>query len=155
MKPQPDIHSLTQLPGSPGCVVCDNNGSNSRSLHVRLYWDEENGQVCIPCEPDDTWCGFNEVVHGGMIASMLDEAMAWVVKMRLGDWAFTVDFHVRYKKAVAPGKTYWATAYVSSLEHRKIIAEADFTSEDGTVFAHATGIFLPPKGGAVAAPRTS
>ena len=31
---------LKKLEGSPGCFVCDNNGSNPRALALELFWDE-------------------------------------------------------------------------------------------------------------------
>lgn len=144
---------LLPLPGSPGCFICDNNGSNPRSLHLRLFWDEKTGTVHIPCEPDDTWCGFSQVVHGGLVATVLDEAMAWAVKMTAGDWAFTADCNIRYKKVIEPGRTYQATARVTENGRRKILVEAAFCDEAGAALVQAKAIFLPSKG--KARPRTT
>jgi uncharacterized protein (TIGR00369 family) len=152
---QPSIKDLLRLPGSPGCVVCDNNGSNSRSLAVTVYWDEATGTVHIPCRPDNSWCGYENVVHGGVIASVLDEAMSWAVKMHLGDWGFTADFNVRYKKTVNPGKPYRATATVVKQEDRMIRVESDFKDEEGVVYAHGKAIFLPGRGKVKAVPKVA
>lgn len=137
---------LLPLPGSPGCFICDNNGSNPRALRLRLFWNEESRSVHIPCEPDDTWCGFDKVVHGGLVATVLDEAMAWAVKMSVGEWAFTADCNIRYKKAVEPGKAYRATAEVTENAGRKILAQAAFYDENGAALALAKAVFLPSKG---------
>jgi len=145
-------NGLTQLPGSPGCVVCDPGGINPRSLRLPLYWDDEARCVRIPVRPDATWCGFEGVVHGGMIASVLDEAMAWAVRQATSDWAMTVDFQVRYKKPVTPDRTYEAVAEVSETG-RKIQVQARIEAEDGTVMVQASGVFLPARGRA--APRTA
>lgn len=138
--------NLKELPGSPGCFICDNNASNPRSLRLNLLWDEESKTVCIPCEPDESWCGFSKVVHGGLIATVLDEAMAWAVKMHAEDWAFTADYHIRYKSAVAPGNKYMATAGVTEDARRKILAQAAFLDQDGKVLAEASATFIPSKG---------
>ncbi len=145
--------ALKQLSGSPGCVMCDNNGSNPRSLALKIFWDEDSGTVRIPCEPDDTWCGYNQVVHGGIVASLLDEAMAWVVKQKSGDWAFTAEYTIRYKRAVTPKTRYWAVAEVEELNRRKITAQARLLDPDGHVVAQASAVFLPVNGRA--APRGS
>ena len=145
-------NGLTQLPGSPGCVVCDPEGINPRSLRLSLYWDAEAGCVRIPVQPDATWCGFEGVVHGGMIASVLDDAMAWAVRQAIGDWAMTVDFQLRYKKQVTPDRAYQAVAEVSEVS-RKIQVRARLEAEDGTVMVQASGVFLPAKGRA--APRSA
>ena len=144
---------IERLPGSPGCFICDNNGSNRRSLGLKLLWDEQSRTVRIPCEPDDSWCGFSNVVHGGLIATVMDEAMAWAVKMHTGDWAFTADCHIRYKRPAEPGERYLATAAVRESGKRKITAQARFLDQDGQVLAEASAIFLPAKG--KARPRTA
>lgn len=144
---------LIPLPGSPGCFICDNNGSNPRALHLRLYWNERSRTVHIPCEPDATWCGFDNVVHGGLVATVLDEAMAWAVKMCVGDWAFTADCNIRYKRPVEPDKAYLATATVTEDAGRKILAEAGFCDESGTTLVQAKAVFLPARG--KARPRTA
>lgn len=141
--------SLSPLPGSPGCIICDSNASNPRSLRLRLFWDEEAKNVRIPCVPDESWCGYSGVVHGGVISSVLDEAMAWAVKQSTGDWAFTAECLLRFKKPVAPGGAYTAIAGVDEAGKRKITAHADFLGPDGTVAVRAEAVFLPSKGRAV------
>lgn len=137
---------LLQLPGSPGCFICDNNGSNHRALQLKLLWNEKSGTVSVPCEPDETWCGFNQVVHGGLVATVLDEALGWAVKMHTGDWAFTADLQIRYKKAVTPGRKYVVEARVTEDRGRKINGEAAFLDDQGLVLAEAVAVFLPAKG---------
>ncbi|MDL2260569.1 PaaI family thioesterase, partial [Deltaproteobacteria bacterium OttesenSCG-928-K17] len=102
--------SLERLPGSPGCFICDNNNSNPRSLRLKLMWDDAAQKVRLDINPDATWCGYDNVVHGGLVASVMDEAMAWAIKRQSGHWAFTADFQVRYKKPVEPGRSYTVTA---------------------------------------------
>jgi len=136
---------LEQLSGSPGCFICDNNGGNARSLGLKIFWNKEARTVHIPFVPDPGWCGYNKVVHGGLTAAVLDEAMAWVVRENTGDWAFTVDFHLRYKKAVEPDRKYQAVAGVVELG-RKITTEARLYDENGNLAAVADAIFLPGKG---------
>lgn len=140
---------LCRLSGSPGCVVCDNNGSNPRSLGLPILWNEAERAIHIPCTPDETWCGYSKIVHGGLVATVLDEAMAWVVKQVSGDWAFTADFKLRLKKAVEPGREYTAVATVAMLDSRLIQAEARFVDDEGGVAAMASARFMPAKGRAL------
>lgn len=138
--------TLERLPGSPGCFICDNNGSNPRSLHLKLMWNPDAEQVEVAFQPDATWCGYDNVVHGGLVASVMDEAMAWAIKRKSGQWAFTADFQVRYKKPVAPGQSYLVKAGCGELGGRKIEAEAEVLNQDGKVIAQAKGVFLPSGG---------
>lgn len=141
--------TLQQLPGSPGCVICDNNGSNPRSLKLRILWDEKGQAVHIPCVPDESWCGYSRIVHGGLVASVLDEAMAWVVKQVTGDWAFTADYHIRFKAALEPGRQYTAIASVENGSSRKVTTLARFVDNEGNVAAQADAVFLPSRGRAM------
>lgn len=116
-------------------------------------WDAESETVRIPFSPDASWCGYNEVVHGGLLASVLDEGMAWVIKHKMGRWAFTVDFQLRYKKPVAPGRKYEVVASADDVSGRKIQARAEIQDESGLPMAVATAVFLPAAG--LAVPRSS
>jgi len=146
-----NIAEMQPLPGSPGCVICDNNNSNHRSLKLKIYWNPEDKAVHIPCMPDESWCGYASIVHGGLIASVLDEAMAWVVKQVTGDWAFTAECTLRFKAALEPGNRYEAVASVETATARKINVLARFVDENGKTAVQATAVFLPVKGRA--APR--
>lgn len=137
---------MEKLPGSPGCFICDNNNSNPRALHLELMWDEATQTVHIALNPDETWCGYSEVVHGGLVAAVLDEAMAWAIKKKNGEWAFTADFRLRYKKPVSPGRHYRVVASCGELGGRKIEATAKLLADDDQVLALAEAVFLPVNG---------
>ncbi len=142
---------LQKLPGSPGCFICDNNDSNPRALHLKVMWDEETETTRISFVPDETWCGYAEVVHGGLIAAVLDEAMAWAVRQKRGEWAFTADFQLRYKKPVQLANEYLAVAEVEEMDGRRITAKARVLDSEGQLAAKASAVFLPA--GGRAAPR--
>ena len=138
--------SLLRLSGSSGCVICDNSDSNPRSLCLSIFWNEEDKTIHMPCVPDETWCGYSGVVHGGLIVSMLDEAMAWAIKQVTGDWAFTEDCRTRFKAALTPGEAYTTIASVETATSRKITATSKVVDENGGVVATAEAVFLPAKG---------
>lgn len=144
--------NLELLPGSPGCFICDNNRSNPRALRLKLLWDDPSRTVIVDLKPDETWCGYAHVVHGGLVASVLDEAMAWAVKRQKGDWAFTADFQVRYKKPVEPEQAYQVRAKIDDPQGRLIKASAELFDSKGQVMAQAKAVFLPASGRA--RPRT-
>ncbi len=137
--------ALTRLPGSPGCFICDNNDSNPRALRLKILWDEAARAVEIPFVPDESWCGFSRVVHGGLVAAVLDEAMAWAVKATCDEWAFTADYHLRYKKPLEPGRNYRARARVEETG-RKILVRAQVLDRDDQPIARAEAVFLPAGG---------
>ena len=143
---------MERLPGSPGCFVCDNDGSNPRSLRLPLAWDPDSREVNIPFRADETWCGYSGLVHGGILASIFDDAMAWATHQAIGGWGVTADFHIRYRKPVLAGKAYTVKGRVESRRGRKVRTTAQILDDEGTVFAEADALFV---GKAEAGPRES
>ncbi|MDR3231422.1 MAG: PaaI family thioesterase [Synergistaceae bacterium] len=137
-----NLRIMEKLPGSPGCFVCDNDGTNPRSLHLHLMWDEENGEVCVPFEPDETWCGYSGVVHGGILASIFDDAMGWAIRRSCGEWVVTADFHICYRKPVTIGRAYTVRGRVEHRGGRKTKTGAYLTDAKGVVFAEADALFV-------------
>lgn len=137
---------MERLPGSPGCFVCDNDGSNPRSLHLHLMWDDEKGEVHIPFAPDETWCGYSGLVHGGILASVFDDAMAWAVRQVGGDWGVTADFHIRYRRPVTAGGEYTVRGRVESRRGRKAKTTAEIVDAEGNVLAEADALFVGGSG---------
>lgn len=137
---------LERLSGSPGCFICDNDNSNPRALRLKLMWEEQSQTVSIDLIPDETWCGYSNIVHGGLIASVLDEAMAWAIKRKTGEWAFTADFQVRYKRPVKPGCAYQVKAQADAAGGRLINAKAELIDNNGKLTALAKAVFLPASG---------
>ena len=135
--------TLERLSGSPGCFICDNDESNPRSLRLKIMWDDKAQVVKIPFCPDQSWCGYSDIVHGGLVAAVLDDAMAWAVKRQSGQWGFTVDFHLRYKKPVEHGRHYMVVAEVGELGGRKITAQAKVLDQDERPVVLAEAVFLP------------
>ncbi len=133
---------MERLPGSPGCFVCDNDGSNPRSLRLNLMWDEEKQEVHILFKPDETWCGYSGVVHGGILASVFDDAMAWAVRQISGEWGVTADFHIRYRRPVTAGGEYTVKGRVESKKGRKAKTTAQILDTEGNVLAEADALFV-------------
>lgn len=130
------------LPGSPGCFVCDNDESNSRSLHLKLFWNEEEKMVYIPFTADKSWCGYSGVVHGGVLASIFDDAMAWAVRKESGEWGVTADFHIRYRKPVLADKNYTVKGKLENQRGRKFKTSAQILDTESNVLAEADALFV-------------
>ncbi|MDR0652284.1 MAG: PaaI family thioesterase [Synergistaceae bacterium] len=136
------METMKRLPGSPGCFVCDNDGSNPRSMRLVLMWDAEKKEVHIPFCPDETWCGYSGVVHGGILASVFDDAMAWAVHQNIGSWSVTADFHIRYRKPILVGRKYTAEGRVDETRGRKTRTKARIVDATGDIFAEADALFV-------------
>lgn len=133
---------MEHLPRSKGCFVCGSAGDNPRSLALDILWNEEEGNTEIALSPDSTWCGYEGIVHGGIIASVFDDSMAWAVKKVIGTWAMTGEMSIRYLRPVKSGKAYVVKGKVDKRIGRRINASGVLTDEEGMKMAEATALFL-------------
>ena len=88
--------------------------------------------------------GYTGIIHGGLISTVLDEAMAKIVAAKRGS-ALTVELRVRFRRRVATGDKVVISGWLTSCDKRVINAEAKITASDGSELAHGWGIFLGSK----------
>jgi acyl-coenzyme A thioesterase PaaI-like protein len=86
------------------------------------------------------------VVHGGVVAMVLDQILGHAVAAA-GRPAMTAELTVRFRKPTPFNHPLALTGRVRSREGRKVRAEAECRTADGTLTAQGTGLFLPPRGG--------
>lgn len=124
-------------PLNPACFVCGEE--NPTGLHLAFQSDGDRASAVWT--PRIGWESFQGIIHGGIISSVLDEAMSKAI-ISGGYEAFTADLRIRFHKKVCVGDVVLVSGWVVSVEKRKILAEATITSEDGAERAHAWGVFL-------------
>jgi acyl-coenzyme A thioesterase PaaI-like protein len=79
------------------CFVCGFN--NKVGLNLNFELDRENHQASCSTIISDKYQGWDGIVHGGIIASMLDGSMVYACRsMDLA--CITAELTVRYKKPV-------------------------------------------------------
>jgi uncharacterized protein (TIGR00369 family) len=136
--PEEDGHAFRLVAElNPHCVVCGHQNPQGLQLTFRL--DEH----CVIAEwvPGNNWESFQGVIHGGVISTVLDEAMSKAI-IAQGLEAFTMDLRVRFKRKLRTGETVWARGWVVQHQKRRITAEASLCNGAGDEHAHAWGIFL-------------
>src|SRR5579883_631196 len=123
------------------CFACGQR--NEHGLHM-VFRQEENTVVC-DIQPHAEHQGFPGIIHGGIIATMLDEAMNRTsLFMQDPTWMMTGRMEVRYRRYVPYGPLLRVRAWLGSQRRRLIEAHGKVTlAEDETVvFAESTGTFL-------------
>jgi uncharacterized protein (TIGR00369 family) len=134
---------MEKLSGSRGCFVCgDPVTENERSLGLDIFWDEERGETLITLDPDLTWCGYENTVHGGIIAAVCDDAMAWAVKQKQGNWSVTAKIDLTYRKPVTTGQKYFAKGSVLKTKGRKVSTCCRIEDSEGKLYAEAKALFI-------------
>ena len=109
-----------------------------------LRADESGAEVVLPFRPELIQGG--GIVAGGVLATLLDEAMAHAAIARLasrqGAHTATVDMHVRYLRPARPGTDLRAEARVVKSGSRVVFVNAEVTDPEGQALAEADAAFL-------------
>ncbi|MCF6286952.1 MAG: PaaI family thioesterase [Candidatus Hydrogenedentes bacterium] len=139
----PQIHNKKRyLPNSKHCFVCGED--NASGLKTRFYVEED--EVKMPLTAVEHHCGYENTVHGGVVAAALDECMGWAAARAIARMCVTAELTVRYIERVPVEQDLTVVARVIRSHRRMVSTEAEIVDQAGTVFARATGRFLPLTG---------
>lgn len=119
------------------CFVC----GPQNPLGLRLTFRVEGEEVQTVFVPGPHHVGYDGVVHGGILAAVLDDAMANLYFLR-GEEALTTRMEVRFRREGRPGEPLSITAREVGRKGRFAKAQAVATNARGEVVAEAEGTFL-------------
>lgn len=120
------------------CFGC--GPANDTGLHLEFFLSEDGSVVAFPIV-SDLFCGHPGFLHGGIIATLLDEAMSKAVRAK-GRLSMTRKMDVDYLRPVPSGTSLRIEGRVARSEARKHWAEATISNEEKTVLAHGKGLFI-------------
>lgn len=127
------------LPFSNECFVCGER--NQAGLRAKFF--VEDGTVVTRWRAGAKHCGLDGVVHGGVVASILDECMAWAASRVLGRLCVTAELTIRYLQRVPGGAEIAVRARVDRPGKRIVVVSAQLQNEAGNTLAEAAGKFVP------------
>jgi acyl-coenzyme A thioesterase PaaI-like protein len=120
------------------CFVC--GPGNPIGLHLRFQ--EEGEGVAADFTPGDVFVGWEGLIHGGIVAAVLDDAMANIWAWR-GTPAAVVRISVRLRQPVRPGEPLRVLAEpVGTRRSEMQRAKATLTRGDGVVVADGEGVVM-------------
>lgn len=133
---------MNVLPHTHSCFVCGE--SNSIGMNLRFTTDGRIVQTRF--KPRAEHVGFKQVVHGGIIATLLDELMVWACAVQTKRFAYCAELTARFLAPLRPGEETIATGELVANRREKIFeAKAEIKDSAGKLLASATGKYLPVK----------
>ena len=123
-------------PNSRNCFVC--GIENPIGLHLKFY-ETGPGEVCADLNLSASYQGYPGIVHGGVIAAMLDEAggRAHMGSVETPRFMFTGKLDVRYRKNVPVGRPLRLVAKAGPTKARTAEAYSAIYDQEGTLLADA------------------
>jgi len=129
---------LEALPGYRNCFVCGKE--NPFGLKITFFKDKN--KVKAEFIPESKHQGFQGIVHGGVLFSILDEIMGRTALITKRVMTLTVEIDIKYRKKALVGKKIIFTAQMTKDLGRMIEAQGQACKEDGTLLAEARGRFI-------------
>ncbi len=121
------------------CFVC--GGGNSRGMHLTFEQDDDakriRGMFRVPGE----YQGGAGFVHGGIIATLLDEVMAKVNRFA-EDHAVTAKLNVEYLRPVPTEADLVVEGWELERNGRERFRQGEIRNAAGVVLARGTGRFV-------------
>lgn len=121
------------------CFACGKD--NPIGLKLEFEYTE-NSSVAYHVVGDN-FQGYHDIVHGGIVTTLLDEAMAKIIHAK-GMVAVTGDINVKFRRAVPTNKEIKITGTILK-ERSRTIQTTGKIEFDGKILAEATATFVKVK----------
>lgn len=121
------------------CFGC--SPTNPHGLHLQFYTggDTVLSWITVPGH----LCGWDTLVHGGILATILDEVMGRAVIFRTKSLILTKSMTVDFLKPVSVGEELKAEGRIVEVKNgREAVARGEICNTAGELCTRSTGIFV-------------
>lgn len=115
------------------CFVCGKENPEG----LRLDWKVEGQETSAEYIPEPKYQGWKGILHGGIISTLLDEAMTRLASVLFGS-AVTAEMTIRFVAPARIGERLFIRGEIVK-DSRKIVEMKASITAAGAVIAHATG----------------
>ncbi|MBI2882521.1 MAG: PaaI family thioesterase [Candidatus Methylomirabilis oxyfera] len=120
------------------CFVCGKQNVDGLHLDFELIGADRIRTEFIPPKRFQGW---KDILHGGIIATILDEVMVNGAYLRHIN-AVTTKLEMRLRRPAAIGKPLIFYSQILKEDTRTVSVKAWAEQEDGTIVAEATGLLM-------------
>lgn len=120
-----------------GCFAC----GPANPIGLRLRFEADGDGIRAEFTPGPQYQGYAGVLHGGIVATALDDAMANLFHLR-GRETVTARLEVRFRREAPIGRPLVVSARMTGERGRFFTAEATLTLPDGTRLADARATLM-------------
>jgi acyl-coenzyme A thioesterase PaaI-like protein len=110
-------------------------------LHLNV--DDQSGLVTCDFVPTLHHIGFEGIIHGGILATVLDEAMVWAATWSGKRFCVCGELNVRFRQNVGVGYLVRVEAQLSAARSRLLETTGIIRDSAGKVLVEATGKYVP------------
>ncbi len=125
--------------GDEGCFGC--GAENPIGLGLDDFAPTDDGKVVATFRPRPDHRGFDGVLHGGIVATALDETLAWTAMLHEGVPVLTAKLELKYRRPAPMDEVLSLEGTLLERRGSRLVMSARMTSSEGVV-AEAHGLFL-------------
>ncbi len=126
------------LPWCRNCLVCGED--NPIGLRARCYKVGDTVELSWTTRIEHS--GWSNVMHGGFIATVLDEVMTWAAILGSEKPCYAADFNVRMQETLPAGIDCVARGRLVQARRRVFDVEGTLQDAEGRTYAHAHGRYM-------------
>jgi uncharacterized protein (TIGR00369 family) len=119
------------------CFACGPTNPIGMHLHIDLAEGGASASWTVGAD----FVGWSDKLHGGIIATLLDEVMAWAPSS-YDSWAVTAEMSIRFRSPATPGEEIRAEARVVKRRRRIYEVAGEVRGADGRLIAEGSGRYL-------------
>jgi uncharacterized protein (TIGR00369 family) len=120
------------------CFACGE--LNTHGMQLQLHTSPDGSWTELRVDP--AFQGWEAVVHGGIVCTILDEVMAWAV-IGQGTWGVTARLNVAFRKPIRTGQAIRAEGRVVQHDRRAVRAEGRvIDAASGEILATGESTFV-------------
>ena len=119
------------------CFACGKNNDMS----LRLEFEYNDGEARCVFVPKKEHQGWKDVIHGGILATVMDEAMA---KLIINDIAFgvTSNMEIRFLRPAKVGEELTVTASIKKVDGKNVNASSVIKNSKNKVVASSKACYV-------------
>ncbi len=135
---------MDKQPASRMCFVCGRQ--NPCGLKLDIYTDPDRREVCAEVVVSDNYQGYPGVVHGGVVAAMLDEVAGRAVLLDGGpdNLMVTLKLEVRYRRPTPTGTPLRVVGTITQFSPSRAKVHGEIRLPNGDVTAEADAVLMRP-----------
>lgn len=135
---------MDRQPSSRTCFLCGRQ--NDIGLKMTWHNDPDAGQISSTVIVPERFNGYPQVVHGGIVAAILDETSgrALLLSGNPDDLMVTLKLEVKYRRPTPTDTPLKAVGWLLKRTENRAQVAGEIRLPDGTVTAECTAVLMRP-----------
>jgi len=132
---------MKELQDYPNCFIC----GKDNPIGLKITFERKDGKAIGEYTPSRNFEGYKDVLHGGIISSLLDEVMVYAVFSE-GHLCVTTHMEVKFRKAAKIGEKLLIEGSILADRGKLILTEGKILNQEGDIVATGKGKFFKAEG---------